>query len=362
MARARARSVAPPDQIFRLPPYRVKEIYVTMAETIDWGIQLLGIPALWKSTKGAGVKVAVFDTGATPGHPDLRDAITKTKDFTRSRNGVADIQGHSTHCCGTIGARANNTGVIGVAPECELLVGKVLGDDGSGDMDTIVAGLEWAASEGAQVISMSLGAPSGSPRLQQACQTLARNGIFLVAAAGNEGPSLDTVGYPALYDEVLAVGAIDQNKKVADFSSRGAAVDIVAPGVDIISCYPPKNLAKLSGTSMATPLVAGVVALLIAHRREANQPAIASMQELIAILHRTADDLGPSGADTSYGYGLVNPTKLLAQSSSGSPDPGSNGGTGSRGLTLGPLDFTASGIAKLKAAFGGSFDAHLTIP
>lgn len=301
------------EPVFRLPPYTVQEVHVSLAETVDWGQKLLGLPALWKATKGKGVKVAVLDTGWDQNHPDLQGAVVAEKDFTRSPVGPHDRNGHGTHVAGTIGARENDRGVVGGAPECELIVAKVLGDGGSGSTRQIADGIRWALAEGADVISMSLGAPRPSRTIHSAVKEAVAGGEFFVCAAGNEGPSLDTVGYPAGHPECVAVGAIDPHKKVARFSSRGAQVDIVAPGVDVLSCYPPRNYAKLSGTSMATPQVTSVVALMLAkHRLHGGKTPVRNQEELLDHLRRTAVDLGPEGFDPGFGFGLIDPAALLA--------------------------------------------------
>ncbi len=328
------------DPIFVLPPFKVEQVFTTFAETVDWGLQLLGIPNLWRLTKGAGRKVAVLDTGCALDHPDLRDSIIKAKDFTRSRSGASDTHGHGTHCAGVIAARENSSGVIGVAPEAGLLIAKVLGDSGSGSLAQIVAGIDWAVTNGAEIISMSLGSSSGSPELKAAIDRAVAAGVFVIAAAGNEGPSLDTVGYPGLYDNVVAVGAIDPRKRIASFSSRGKAVDIVAPGVDILSCYPPRNLAKLSGTSMATPFVAGVTALMLSKHRELGTDSdLHSTTDLLRYLKDTATDAGPVGFDTAFGWGLIDPTRLLAVQNA-------------KTAQIGPADLSVAGRAKIEAAFG----------
>lgn len=154
----------------------------------------------------------------------------------------------NTHVAGTIAARENSSGVIGAAPKCKLLVGKVLGDNGSGTAQSVSKGIYFAINSGADIISMSLGSSVSSPLIYRAVKDAVSNGVFVIAAAGNEGPTMNTVGYPGGYKETIAVGAIDQTKKIARFSSRGTQVTIVAPGKDILSTYPPKGLAKLSGT------------------------------------------------------------------------------------------------------------------
>lgn len=349
--------VADDDPIFSLPPYKVEAVFTMMAETVDWGIELVGIPSLWRQTKGEGIKVAVLDTGIALGHPDLRDAIAEAKDFTNSRSGPADVQGHGTHVAGTIAARENSSGVIGAAPKCKLLVGKVLGDNGSGTAQSVSKGIYFAINNGADIISMSLGSSVSSPLIHRAVKDAVAHGVFVIAAAGNEGPTMNTVGYPGGYKETIAVGAIDQTKKIARFSSRGTQVTIVAPGYQILSTYPPKGLAKLSGTSMATPLVSGIVALMLSkHNKHGSSTPINSQADLEKHLRDTAIDLGPDGYDPHYGSGLINPIQLLAV-----PDGGNgNGGGASSSTALHLLlnDMTDSGRAKLAKFLSECGDAN----
>jgi subtilisin len=134
----------------------------------------------------------------------------------------------------------------------------------------------------------------------------------VITAAGNEGPDLDTVGYPAGFPEMVAVGSIDRRKKLSRFSSRGRQVDVVAPGDEITSCYPPRSYATLSGTSMATPFISGVVALALAkHRKIGGKTPLRTQQDLIEHLCRTSADAGLAGFDPLYGCGIVNPAKLI---------------------------------------------------
>jgi subtilisin family serine protease len=344
------------EPIFTLPPYKVEQVFSTYSETQDWGLKLMGIPNLWRLTKGSGTKVAILDTGIATAHPDLKDGILKTKNFTNSRVGVSDVAGHGTHCAGIIGARENATGVIGVAPECGFLIGKVLGDDGSGNLLSVARGIDWAVEQGADIINMSLGSPTGHPDLEAAINRAVAAGVFVICAAGNEGPTLDTVGYPAMYTGTVSVGAIDQNKKIANFSSRGTRVDVCAPGVDILSDYPPRNLAKLSGTSMASPFVAGVVALMVAKHREFGKEdpkPLKTAADLIAVLHGTSIDAGPAGFDPNYGFGIINPASLIPTKPAPVPPIG-------RTLTLTASDLTQSGQEKVKAFYGDLRDISIT--
>lgn len=329
------------DGLFRLPPFTVEQIFVTMAETQDWGLKLFGIPQIWARTKGEGVRVAVLDTGASLDHPDLKGQIVAAKDFTRSASGPNDPHGHGTHCCGVIAAAENDTGVVGVAPKAKLLVGKVLGDNGSGGSAGIAAGIRWAVDNGADLISMSLGSGSPDPTIHAAVKYAASKGVFLIAAAGNEGPYDNTVGYPGGFPECVCVAAIDQAKRIAKFSSRGGEVDVAAPGVDILSSYPPKNYARLSGTSMATPFVAGVVALLLAKQKAGGKKTIKTVDDLLAAIKKTSVDAGQQGHDTQFGWGLINPDTLVPNDA---PDPAPGEGVT---IELGAGDFTESGRAKL---------------
>lgn len=291
------------EPIFKLPPYKVESVYIALSETVDWGLDLLGIPDLWKETTGEGIVVAVLDTGVTYDHPDLRPAIIEIRDFTGT--GADDRNGHATHCCGVIGARQNGTGIIGVAPGCKLAVVKVL-DGGAGVEQSIINGIDWSAEYGADIISISFGSPAQSQSMHAAIQRASAKSI-VVCAAGNEGPGPNTINYPAGYPEAIAVGAIDRRKKVPDFSSRGDHLDIVAPGDNILSCFPPRGYAKLSGTSMACPFVAGILALYMSRFRDKHgrKP---TKEEAVNALQSTASDLGtphPVG-----GYGLVNPKSM----------------------------------------------------
>lgn len=306
------------EPIFRLPPDIVREAVrvAALAETFDWSLKLFGISELWKQTDGKGVKVAVLDTGCDFDHPDLFEAIDATADFTGSLFGAMDQNGHGTWCCGMIGARANQVGVRGIAPECRLLVGKVLGDDGSGNERSIIRGLEWAAEQGADIVSMSLGGPQMSDRVRSAITAfLSARERFILCAAGNDGRA-NSVNYPAVWPETVAVAAVDEQRRLTAFSSRGPEVDIAGPGANMLSTVPRTagSYARMSGTSMATPFVAGVVALMLAkHRQGGGKTPLRSQDDLLEHLRKTATDAGPPGRDDGYGWGLIDPQKLADQ-------------------------------------------------
>lgn len=278
-------------------------------DVADWGHLSIDVPGAWKVTKGKGATVAVLDTGCDMAHPDLKEQIVGAKNFTGSRNGASDVQGHGTHCAGIVLAAENSSGMIGVAPHAKLIVGKVLGDNGSGASTWIAAGIDWAAENGADVISMSLGGPGPDQYTRAAVQRALAKGVIVVAAAGNEGPREGTVGYPGGYPECVCVAAIDSQLRTAGFSSRGAAVRVAAPGVSVRSCYPGGRFATMSGTSMATPYVAGCAALYVSAKKARGEKA--DPAEFFKLIQEQSRDLPPSGRDTATGFGLIQPAKLV---------------------------------------------------
>ncbi|MCJ7740309.1 S8 family peptidase [Candidatus Microgenomates bacterium] len=236
---------------------------------LQWGMQKVKAPDAWKiSTSNPGVKIAILDTGIDRDHEDLSSKITDNWNCTDSPLDD-DSYGHGTHVAGIAAAATNNgTGVAGLGYNASLMNVKVLGDDGSGYYSWIANCITWAADNGAKVINMSLGGPSKSKTLENAVNYAWQKGAVIVAAAGNSGNSSPT--YPAYYTNVIAVAATDSNDKKASWSSYGRWVDVAAPGVDIYSTFPnhPYTIGKKlgydygSGTSMATPHVSGLAALV----------------------------------------------------------------------------------------------------
>ncbi|MFI5347284.1 MAG: S8 family peptidase [Elusimicrobiota bacterium] len=227
-----------------------------------WGVARVNAPAAWSSGQGAGVKVAVIDTGIDCTHPDLKCDFGAGTNIVDPSASPMDDNEHGTHVSGTIAGRGTG-GPLGVAPKATLIPVKVLDGAGSGSLSDIIKGINWATNAGVDVINMSLGGPNGSPALQRAVDNALKSGVVVVCAAGNSGPNPDTVGFPGGYPGVIAVAASDANDQVAKFSSRGDAVAFIAPGVDILSTIPGGGTAKLSGTSMASPHVAGLAALAV---------------------------------------------------------------------------------------------------
>lgn len=305
-----------PDTVVTLPPIISKEVYSqsSLSEIVDWGLKMVGIPEAWKTTKGDGIVVGVADTGVQLDHPDLKDNILDAKDFTNSPSGPSDGQGHGSHTSSIVAAIDNNQGIIGVAPHAKIVMAKVLGDAGQGMGSWVAKGVDWLVSKGVDIISMSLGSSDPDPEIMVSVQRAVMAGKFVICAAGNDGSrgNIDTVNFPARWGFTVAVGAVDNQGKVCSFSSRGSEVDIVAPGQDIMGCWPGSRYCKLSGSSMAAPFVSGVTALMLAQHRklgEAVKTPLTNVSELKDHLKRTATGSGQHDADR--GWGIINPDKLM---------------------------------------------------
>ncbi|MFM6000328.1 MAG: S8 family peptidase [Dolichospermum sp.] len=255
----------------------------------NWGADMIKAPTVWnKGYTGKGVIVAVIDTGVDFNHEDLKNNIwINTKEiagngidddgngyiddvrgwnFDNNNNNVLDNNGHGTHVSGTIAAENNGIGVVGIAYNSQIMSVKALDANGSGSYSNITKGIYYAVDNGAKVINLSLGAKSPNDSLKSAVEYASSKGVIVVMAAGNNSESIPS--YPAryAYNSGIAVGAVDQNNNLANFSNRSGSQEIAyitAPGVNIYSTVPNNQYANYSGTSMAAPHIAGVVALML---------------------------------------------------------------------------------------------------
>ncbi|MCK5059773.1 MAG: S8 family peptidase [Candidatus Pacebacteria bacterium] len=277
------------------------------SQILPWGIDRVDAELVWpEGNTGNPIKVGVIDTGINLYHPDLKENIKGQYNAIRTRKSAEDDNGHGSHVAGTIAALQNNIGVVGVGPDIDLYAIKVLNSRGSGYLSDIIEGIDFAINSNLDVINMSLGTGSNVQSFHDAVIRAYDAGIVVVAAAGNSGGA---VLYPAAYSEAIAVSATDSNNNIASFSSRGPEIDIAAPGVSIYSTYKRKGYKTLSGTSMAAPHVAGAAALVLETAPGAydtNGNSKWDPEEVKNKLQDTATDLGASGFDNLFGWGLVN--------------------------------------------------------
>ncbi len=319
------------EPIFRLPPDAQLTLAITpLAEILDPFQEFLGVAELQKRTAGkiatqqAGgftgpprsLIYAVLDTGVDDQHRDLTDQILDAADFTNSISGHLDKSGHGSWCAGAIAARADDFGIRGIAYDAKLLCGKVLGDNGSGGERGISAGMKWAYERGADVFSLSLGGGRMSESLHAMFAEISQQvGKFIFCAAGNDsGP----VNYPAAWKEVVAVGAIDGRGNLTQFTSRGPELDILAPGVEILSTVPGNRHATMSGTSMATPIAAAIGGLTYAAAVNAGRGSdFDSCEEMIAALRKT----GRCNSGDACKYPVIDPRSLAKATDRITPIP-----------------------------------------
>jgi len=343
-------------------------VYATDIELDNsWGVERIGadIVHTGSANKGAGVNIGIIDSGINYLHPDLNANYRGGYDFYYYDNDPMDVYGHGTHVAGTACAEDNDNGavnpklgVVGVAPECDLYSLRVLNEDGVGYWSDIIAAVQWSTgvpvylaawgttpattTQGVKmdVINLSLGqARDPGSTVKRAFDSAEKAGVVIVAAAGNSGTASGkgrNVIYPAKYASVIAVAATDSGDKRASFSSTGPEVDLAAPGVSVYSTWNDSSSYSLpqpvcnvlgdggcykygSGTSMASPHVAGVAALVIATGvRDTSAIGTSGYSrindEIRTIMTSTAIDLAPAGIDSQYGHGLVSATAAVARS------------------------------------------------
>ena len=270
----------------------------------QWAPGEIGAEYAWSIERGENnVIIAVIDTGIDYTHPDMGNYIVGGYDWINNDDDPMDDHGHGTHCAGIAAAVSNNAqGIAGIS-QSGIMAEKVLDFGGSGTSSITAAAIRHAADNGADVISMSLGAAEPSRIVEEACRYAWEKGCILVAASGNGGANL--INYPAAYDTVIAVGSVGKTGLCSPFSNYGTNLELVAPGESILSTAPGNTYSLKSGTSMACPHVSGVAALVLS-----RYPGMSNL-EVRQRLADTADDLGSPGKDTRYGYGQVNALAAL---------------------------------------------------
>jgi thermitase len=308
-----------PDVLYAEPDY------IALAQTIpndpyyttQWGLSKIDAPAAWDLTTGSSaVVIAIVDTGIDLDHEDFSCAgkLTAARwNFVADNSNPDDDNGHGTHVAGIAAACGNNgKGIAGVAWGARLMPVKVLDSSGSGYYSDVAAGITYAVDHGARVVNLSLGGISSDNTLASAVQYAHDHGVLVVAAAGNCAQDgyqcsyiYNPIMYPAAYSTVLAVAATDSNDNWASFSEYQPYVDVAAPGVDIYSTYNDGDYTFMNGTSMATPHVSGLAALLWS-----LIPSL-TMGQVESIIESTADDLGAPGKDDYFGYGRINAGRAL---------------------------------------------------
>ena len=314
------------DQYFR-QQYALQNVGQSLTNTAGTLLAADGTPdadvdalEAWGVTKGGGTTVAILDTGVANVHDDIAPQVVGYANFVTAdtkedpKANPEDKYGHGTHVAGIVAAKADNKiGVAGVCPECSILDVKVLNDSGSGSSSVIANGISWAADNGAKVINMSLGQRVSSRTLEAAVNYAWNKGVVIVAAAGNAGTQAKI--YPGAYPNVIAVAATDNKDNKASFSTYGKWVDVAAPGVNVYSTFPnhpfvlgtqngrSQGYDVASGTSMASPIVAAVAALVW------RTPAVTDNASVRAKIESTADPI--LGTGTSWAHGRVNACKAV---------------------------------------------------
>jgi serine protease len=343
------------------------DVISPMAQSTPYGISMVQANQLSDGSAG-NIKVCVIDTGYTSGHEDLQSSGVTGYAFSGHGNWYSDGHGHGTHVAGTMVALDNNSGVVGVigSGQAGVHIVKIFNDSGNWTYaSNLIQGIQSCQDAGAKVVNMSLGGGSSNQTENNAMDNFYNDGMLLVAAAGNAGNT--SLSYPASYNSVVSVAAVDSNRNLASFSQRNSQVEIAGPGVNVSSTWRNGGYNSISGTSMASPHVAGVAALVWS-----NHPSCSASQIRNA-LNATAQDRGAAGRDNSYGFGIVQ-AKAASDSISNNGCDGSGGGTppgggatfpnlsASTGQWLRGSYQIPSGVAQITFQIsGGSGDADLYV-
>ncbi|MDV2884123.1 S8 family peptidase [Alkalihalophilus pseudofirmus] len=301
------------DLAFAEPNYVFTQTGITPQSTVpndeffadyQWNLEQIEMSEGWNLSGGKDVTIAILDTGVDPEHQDLKDKLLTGFNAFDESSDHSDAHGHGTHVAGVAAALTNNvTGIAGVSWHSKILPVKVLNDNGEGSSYEVAKGIYWAVDNGADVINMSLGDYYHADVLQDAVRYAYENDVVLIAASGND--NVEDPMYPAQYEEVLTVAAVDDTRNRAFFSNYGQHIDVAAPGAHIPSLFPNNQYTVMSGTSMASPHVAGLAGLIRAMRPDLN------VEQVYDVIRNTARDLGTEGHDAYYGHGEIDVANAL---------------------------------------------------
>lgn len=303
---------------YSLLPHKKQKIYGfyrEVGQVMGWEITKFNIPSAWTYATGKNVTVAVLDTGCDINHADLKDNILDGFNVMTNDNNVMDDNGHGTHVCGTIAATNNGIGMVGIAPDAKILPVKILNKKGQGKEKDIARGILWAADNGADIMTMSLGSVSSSANIENAIRYASNKGCVIFCAAGNYGPS-SPILYPARFDTTIAIGSIGKNLNRSEFSCSGDELDFLSPGEDIFSCAPNNSYVLMSGTSMATPFAVGCATLALSFYRKNESLIKLTKDNYIELFKKVAKPLeNKDYQEKKYmGYGIIYPlTKNILQ-------------------------------------------------
>lgn len=282
-------------------------------ENFGWGLKKLTIKKFWKSAanRGSNIKVAILDTGISSTHPEFDQLKISRYNVLTNGTDTEDFDGHGSHVAGIIAAKGMKT--IGVAPDVHLLIIKIAEKTSTWEIGNVVKGIQYAIEQETDIISISGEFPKRNPDLdllKQKIKDANSKGIHIISSAGNNFRNVPVESYPAAFDECISVGSITIEGTRADSSSLSTQLDLVAPGEEIFSTWAGEDYHTESGTSMATPMVAGIAAIIQSYSKTKNNKKL-SPTEMQIILKKSADDAGEAEFDFAYGFGIINPLKAM---------------------------------------------------
>jgi subtilisin len=277
---------------FQLPTAGKPFSRVDTSKRIPWGLTAIQAPKLWRKTKGRGVRIGIVDTGIDSSHPDINTSVERGINLLNSNQPPTDDNGHGTHIAGTIVASNVSAGIRGVAPKATLFPVKAFDHEGAAYVSDIILAIHWCISHRMNIINMSFGMSQYSTALHQAIKSAFNHDVIIVASSGNNGYK-GNIDYPARFPQTVAVGATNKDQRIAAFSNQGKLVDLYAPGEAIYSTWPHARYNELSGTSMATAHVSGVIALLLAKKPNLTVSRIKNILTLSAVPFNNKKKLSP---------------------------------------------------------------------